>query len=135
MEPALAIGHVTFSPDGRRLATTSFTWWATRVWDVESGRRVAGYEYECGSPCPRTSAFTPDGTLLVTELGGVVVELDCCGRVRHALEPKPAFQRGTGYRTANGIAWAERDGLLRVCDVASGRVLLERATRWSQRKD
>lgn len=130
----LAIGHVAFSPDGQRLATTSFTWWATRVCDVESGRRVAGYHYDFGNPCSRTATFTPDGALVVAELGGAVVDV-ATDRARHVLEPQPALQRVTSYRTANGIAWTERAGLLRVCDGASGTVVLERATRWSSRQD
>jgi WD40 repeat protein len=57
------VGHITFSPDGKYLATSTFTGKDVRVWDVESGNEVTGLkhdEYVLGI------AFSPDGKHLAT---------------------------------------------------------------------
>jgi len=122
----LAIGHVQFSPDGSGLATTSFTWWATRVWDVESGRRLVHHDYGAGGWRVRATSFTPDGRHLVIAYGNIVVD-SACGCVMHTLEPVPAWQRNVTYHAARGLAWAVRSNVLRVVDVESGLPIVERA--------
>lgn len=123
----LAISNVRFSPDGTRLLTSSFTWWETRLWDVASGQRLGRHECMFGSPARSSASFTADGRFAVVAVGGIVLNTKN-GTRRHTLEPTPGLFASSRYLAGGSIAWAVRDGLLRVCEVESGLVILERAT-------
>lgn len=66
--PRLLNGHadsvwrVSFSPDGRLLASNTYYSSPILLWDVETGEIVAEFEDAMGN-----FAFTPDGKLLITE--------------------------------------------------------------------
>jgi hypothetical protein len=45
------------------------------------------------------------------------------------LEPDPDWREHAKYRTAHGLAWSARGGVFRVCDVTTGRLIVEREIR------
>jgi len=54
---------LSFSPDGKRLASTSYDR-AVRLWDVEKGAQLRVFEKGAHTP---SATWTPDGGLLVTQ--------------------------------------------------------------------
>ncbi len=123
----LTIGHVEFSAEGRLLATTSFTWWATRVWDVATGRLLSTYENGGGNPCPISARFAAGGRLIVFEINGVVFDPKS-GAVVRRFGPERGNSGWANYQSSGGLAWSAWRSRLRVCEVESGLVVLDRAT-------
>jgi WD40 repeat protein len=87
----LGVHSVTFSPDGKRVATGSAGKEAVKLWDVESRQEVLTLEGQKASS--RSSAFSPDGNVLgsLNELG-----------VLH-LWRAPSWQEITAAEALNGI--------------------------------
>jgi WD40 repeat protein len=57
---------VRFSSDGKRLLTTSFSWWEVRLWDIESGNESWRHEFDAGNPLPLVASFANDSTVVVS---------------------------------------------------------------------
>jgi WD40 repeat protein/serine/threonine protein kinase len=71
---SLTLGHVgplsgaAFSPDGKRIITSTWSETTARIWDAESGRELFSLPH---GVAVRMSAFSPDGRRIVTGGGDV----------------------------------------------------------------
>lgn len=72
------IAAVSFSPDGKLLATASFDS-TVRLWEVSTGKELLRREHTWTSVSQHIVAFSPDGALLAAGLGDKVVVLRCPG--------------------------------------------------------
>jgi WD40 repeat protein/serine/threonine protein kinase/tetratricopeptide (TPR) repeat protein len=109
-----------FSPDGRRLASTSDQ--GLRVWDAENGRLIAETSRSEGRFSGVT--FSPDGeTIMATASAGVVQFFDAAtGRARGS---PMTFPRGLGMQAFRPdgrlLAGSGVDGNVRFFDASTGR--------------
>jgi len=122
----LRIGTIEFSPDSRRLVTTSYSFWEVYCWDVSTGRRLwGGKEEGGGNPFWFRAAFSRDGArvyvmdnqprVLDASTGETVLELTRLGAYK-ILETADR-----GYVVAKG------GRPLKVLEGASLRLLYRRA--------
>jgi WD40 repeat protein len=118
-----AIADVQFSPDGLRFVSQSFDWRKVKIWDVASGRLLGYYDFQGGSSFRMTSRFTDDGRCVFTELDGIVIDVER-GTMRHQL--RPIRHLGPIYNFSGRLAWTAVDSALRMHDIASGAMILER---------
>jgi WD40 repeat protein/DNA-binding SARP family transcriptional activator len=119
-------GQLRFSPDGSRLVTTAVEDGKSRVWDTLTGQEVLVLPYAYGSGA---LAFSPDGARLAVEgpemgqvtlfdvTSGAPLTTLCCHTARV----------GTIDFSPDGsmIATAGQEGVARIWDAGSGRLLIE----------
>ncbi|MGH2770768.1 MAG: WD40 repeat domain-containing protein, partial [Actinomycetota bacterium] len=120
------VSEVTFSPDGRHIATDAGVWVAT------SGRKVLSLRVEPGIPesggvsiitAVNSVAFSPDGRRLATagvEATPAIRELDLPPASGHTARVYEVAFSPDGAR----LATASVDGTARVWDASSGKELL-----------
>ena len=65
------VTSVAFSPNGKTVASLGVVG-TLQLWDVPSGREIAGVEHPSGHGFSDTVAFSPDGRLLATGCYGAV---------------------------------------------------------------
>jgi WD40 repeat protein/serine/threonine protein kinase len=114
---------VTFSPDGRRLGTSSFDR-TVRVWDVVSGQAI--YVLPGEASLVYALAFSPDGALLAS--GGIDSNVKlwdmATGRALRVLRGHTRGVWGLAFdSTGRRLASAGGDGTVRLWDVAGGATL------------
>jgi WD40 repeat protein len=112
---------VTFSADGRRIASTLFEWpvQSVRVWDVASGRQLARVCLKDQNDHINHVAFSPDGRWIAA---------DCTWQ--WYLEPGKRTMRV--WDVDEGVLIREIQGGLDVAAIAAGRLIPCRAIRRSQ---
>ncbi|MCB9852848.1 MAG: protein kinase [Phycisphaerales bacterium] len=100
---------LTFSSDGRRLASCSYSDRRTRIWDANS--RALLYEPDQRSPT-YTCAFTPDGQRIVTGswAGAVIWQIDQGRWQRHFDRPRCGWNVAIDP-TSNLLAASTDDGV------------------------
>ena len=134
-ESDVTISSLSFSPDGKLLASYGTEDRLVKLWDVASGKHVATFQSQ-----DAPAAFSPDGTLLATASGGGAVALwDVANRERVA--QIDAHESGAGSWQHNIVAFspdpdgrllatggrrwvsvdAEEDSEVKLWDVASGK--------------
>jgi WD40 repeat protein len=87
-----ALWSITFSPDGRRLATASDDGTA-RLWEVPAGRPIGGPLRHPGGIKVMCAAFRPDGArFLTTSADGTVCQWDAAT----AAPVEPPYERHSG---------------------------------------
>jgi RNA polymerase sigma factor (sigma-70 family) len=130
---------LSFSPDGRTLASAHFD--ATlRLWDVATGKQLArGQEGHEGVLQPRSVAFSPDGTLIVT--GGhswddqrMRLWEAATGKQVGTFEGHESYIRGLLFTPDGRLLSGSTDGSIRVWDVATGKELRRLLTRTNREK-
>jgi WD40 repeat protein len=84
-EPGAVMSCVAFSPDGKALAfadTDNITG-AVRVWDLQSGKKIASFKFKNASSRAVCLAFSPDRQILAAGYqGGPVATGPRCGAIR-----------------------------------------------------
>jgi len=89
---SLCIGCVAFSPDGKRLLSTSFAFWGARMWDIASGKELWRYgDYGGGNEGGLWACFSADGQRVLLSLHGVVVDT-ASGKVLKTLVPSEELE-------------------------------------------
>jgi WD40 repeat protein len=114
---------VTFSPEGRQVATASLDW-TVKIWDVDSSQEYREFR----TPGEKTLAadFSADGRqITVVAANGGIRRCDLqSGEVADHFEPDLDRPRSCAF-SANGrlLAAAGRLGAIRCFDVATGQVV------------
>jgi WD40 repeat protein len=120
--------NAAFSPDGKRVVTTSRDSTA-RLWDVRTARPVSGVPpllHTDGKPV-WSAAFSPDGTLILTagqdEQAGIWDA--ATGKNLHWLKPAESRKAAINFAAFSPdgklVATASDDRSVRLWDVATGR--------------
>jgi WD40 repeat protein len=118
-------GNVALSPDGRRVAVADFG--VIRILDADTGRPVRWIEAP-GSDQGRP-AFSPDGALIALPVDRAIHVFEVrSGRRRLQGEVVPAgrLQSAAWSPSGDRIATGHGDGLVRVWDAATGRLIWHR---------
>jgi WD40 repeat protein len=123
-------GNVKFSPDGSRLVTTAVEDGRSRVWDTRTGQEQLILPYEYEGPA---IAFSPDGARLAVEgpeMGQVTLFDPDSGAPLTTLCCYTARVRAIDFTPdASLIATAGQEGIARIWDAGSGRLLFELSGR------
>jgi WD40 repeat protein/tetratricopeptide (TPR) repeat protein len=108
--------HVTVSPDGKLVASGSWSGRGIRVWEVSTGKLVRTLLPDRGGTIP---AFSPNGRWLINTHGGQ------CWRIEDWSEgPKaPADARGAGFSPDGRFAAWPYKGFIILTDLETGREL------------
>jgi len=118
------VAAASFSPDGRMVATGSFDG-TVRFWDVGSSQPARGRDWQWGRA--RYVAFSPDGRRLVTGGGaeGKMMVWDVPERrVLNGIQAHDGIIMAADLsRDGQRLASVGRDGVAKVCELPSGRVL------------
>ena len=100
------VNHLTFSPDGRRLATTLGSGNGIRLYDRDRGWSEAARDEDYGDTS-YGAAFAPDGRLATTALDGKVRLY--AAELQRTVRPAVAIDAPDG-RQPYGIAFSPTDG-------------------------
>jgi WD40 repeat protein len=113
------VGFISFSPDGRHLATggDEGTAW---LWDLKTGRVLA--TFKCRAKCWRVVAFSPDGHTLAVTAGSAVELWDPQTlKKRRLLRGHKGTVWGICFTPDGRLVSCGRDGTVRVWDVTAAR--------------
>ncbi len=106
---SLEITTIEFSPDGTRLVDTGNDWWRVREWDLATGKGLWRLDNGGGSPHPLRARYSSDGSRVLTNLHGHVLEARTGRSIARFHEPGAA-----GWRILE-ILPDERSGYLPTC--------------------
>lgn len=118
------INTVAFSPDGKRVATTTYHGHSARLWDVASGREQATLPHEWNV---WVAAFSPDGSQIVTGSADCTAKLwntstgTCLLTLPHAADVIRATFSHDGTRLLTG----DLGNTAKLWDTKTGRELLK----------
>jgi geranylgeranyl transferase type-2 subunit beta len=115
------VSGVALDSDGRRLATGTSDG-VTRVWDTQSGKRLA--ELRGHSDCLSSVAFAPDGRSLATGSYDHTARIwdTRSGQARHTLPGHSGAVLSVAFSPDGALlATASIDGSIRLWDAASGK--------------
>jgi WD40 repeat protein/serine/threonine protein kinase len=123
------VWRVAFSPDGRRIVTTSGDesagWGEIRLWDTVTGQQI-------GKPLDHNGvihsiAFSPDGlTILAGDTGHEARLWDMASKRRIAVLPHQSSITSVAFSPDGQTALTgSADGIARLWDVASGRPICD----------
>ncbi|KAK4458976.1 hypothetical protein QBC42DRAFT_299809 [Cladorrhinum samala] len=117
------VNSVTFSPDGRILASASRDQ-TVRLWDTATGRTV--YTLKGHSDWVRSVAFSPDGRILASASDDQTVRLwdTATGRIVQTLKGHSDWINSVTFSPDGRIlASASGDQTMRLWDTATGRIV------------
>ncbi len=121
----LAIGSVHFSPDGRTLLASSFTWWEVRLWDLEHSTEIWRHDYGGGIELSMDARFANDPRLVIGSPAGTVFDAGT-GELLHTLGQKFGGEVFAGtYRMAGDYAWVCRSGAIKIIEPREARLVCE----------
>ncbi|MHC4177040.1 MAG: WD40 repeat domain-containing protein [Planctomycetota bacterium] len=123
LEAEQYLRHISFSPDGRWLASAAYDSRAIDLWDMATGKRTRTVDLSPGGATH--VAFSPDSRMLAA------AEFDNAVRVWGVSTGKPISEEAVGHRgTVNGVAFlgdthmvatSSDDGTVRVWEARTGR--------------
>jgi WD40 repeat protein len=113
--------EAVFSPDRTVLATYGQGEWRVRLWDVATGKEMAG-EIKLDKRGPIIT-FSPDGKVLAIHQGGEVVLWDVKARaVKRCFDASECLTQSVFVDGGKVLRWCSPDGLICDLEVNSGKL-------------